>query len=762
MDDELKERGRNDTAATEAKSRREKKRSPAMRADRMSAARCCRAAIRLAAVAALFTVMARVQAAAAAPRPNIIVILADDVGYSDIGCFGGEIQTPNLDALARNGLRFTQFYNTARCCPTRASLLTGLYPHQAGVGHMTTDSGHDGYRGELNRRCVTIAEVLRRSGYGTYMAGKWHVTQTPHVKPDGPKESWPLQRGFERFYGTIVGAGNYFDPAMLTRDNTCITALSDPEYRPARYYYTDALADQTVRFIREHHARTPQKPFFVYLAFTAAHWPLHAPEEDIARYRGKYDAGYGPVRDARLARMKQLGLIDPRWQPAPLKGDWAGVPNQAWEARCMEVYAAQLDRMDQGIGTVVDELRRERILDRTLIFYLQDNGGCAESIGRNRPEGLPRPIEPKPADYVFVEHRAPHTRDGRPYRVGPDALPGPEDTYISYGEAWANVSNTPFREYKHWTHEGGISTPLLVHWPEGIPPFRRGRLESQPGHLVDIMATCVDVAGAEYPRAAGPISILPMEGVSLAPAFRGDSVGRKNPIFWEHEANRAVRTGDWKLVAKENQPWELYDLKSDRTELHDMASSQPERARELAAQWDAYAARANVLPLGGWRDRAKDLNGNPATEFTLKNGDHLERAAAPNIVARPFTVTARFDAMGKDGVIVAQGGSAHGFALFVKNGEAFFALRRRNALTVTPAVAIGAGLHIARATVARGGVVSLAVDDQSPVSARAGGLLQQMPADGLDVGSDSAGHVASYSSDNAFGGQIESVRIVLE
>src|SRR4051794_29870676 len=219
---------------------------------------------------------------AAALRPNIIVILADDVGYSDVGCYGGEIQTPNLDGLAKNGLRFTQFYNTARCCPTRAALLTGLYSHQAGVGHMTDDRGHDGYRGELNQHCVTMAEVLRPAGYSTYMAGKWHVTLSSHVRPDAPKDSWPMQRGFDRYYGTIVGAGNYFDPAMLTRDNANITKFSDPEYKPERYYYTDALGDQTVRFIREHHDRTPEKPFFFYVAFTAAHWPLHALEEDIA------------------------------------------------------------------------------------------------------------------------------------------------------------------------------------------------------------------------------------------------------------------------------------------------------------------------------------------------------------------------------------------------------------------------------------------------------------------------------------------------
>jgi arylsulfatase A-like enzyme len=699
---------------------------------------------------------------AAAPRPNIIVMLADDVGYSDVGCFGGEIQTPNLNALAKNGLRFTQFYNTARCCPTRAALLSGLYSHQAGVGHMTSDSGHDGYRGELNQRCVTIAEVLRPAGYSTYMAGKWHVTLNAHVKPEGPKDSWPMQRGFDHFYGTIVGAGNYFDPAMLTRDNTSLTKFSDKEYQPARYYYTDALADQTVRFIREHHESTPQKPFFVYLAFTAAHWPLHALEEDIAKYRGKYDAGYDAIRDSRLAKMKQLGLIDPRWRPAPLKTNWSSVSNKAWEARCMEVYAAQLDRMDQNIGKVVDELRREGALDNTLIFYMQDNGGCAESIGRNTLKRPRKAVEPKPADYVFINHRGANVRDGRPYRVGPEAMPGPEDTYISYGEGWASVSDTPFREYKHWTHEGGISTPLIVHWPKGIASSRRGKLESQPGHLIDIMATCVDVASAKYPTTAHSNSIPPMEGISLALAFRGKAIDRKNPIFWEHEGNRAVRSGDWKLVAKENKPWELYNLKFDRTEQHDVSSAEPKRAQELAAQWDAYAARASVLPLGGWHDRSGGTNASPAKDFTLEDGDHRDRSDAPNIAARAFTLTAKFDTEGKDGVIVAQGGSANGFALFVQNGKLFFALRRGKILTTTPGFNVSNGQHTAKATLARGGALTLALDDQPPISAQAAGLLQQMPTDGLDVGEDAGGLVGPYSEQNGFGGRIESVQIKLE
>ncbi len=694
---------------------------------------------------------------AAASKPNIIVMLADDVGYSDIGCFGGEIQTPNLDRLANGGVRFTQFYNTARCCPTRASLLSGLYPHQAGVGHMTQNGGYDGYRGEMNRNCVTIAEVLRGAGYSTYMAGKWHVTGNAHMRLDATKESWPVQRGFDHFYGTITGAGNYFDPAFLTRDNDNITKFTDLEYHPDSYYYTDALADNATRFIRQHHERTPDKPFFLYLAFTAAHWPLHAREEDIAKYRGKYDGGYEPIRRARLERMRAMGLIDPKWKPAALKGDWASVSNKAWEARCMEVYAAQLDRMDQDIGKVVAELQRSGAMDNTLIFYMQDNGGCAENIGRDRPAKALTTSETQSHSFVFTNHRTPHLRDGRPYRVGPDAMPGPEDTYISYGESWANVSDTPFREYKHWVHEGGISTPLVVHWPRGIDRSRRGKLETQPGHLIDIMATCVDVAGATYPTNAHGNAIKPMEGASLAPAFRGKSLARKEPIFWEHEGNRAIRDGDWKLVAKENKPWELYNLKADRTEQNDLISSEPERVKSMTAQWDAYAARANVLPLGAWRDSASSTNRN----FTLKAGAHLEKSQAPVVARQPFTITAHFDTLGKDGVIMAQGATAHGYALFIEGGRLKFGLRRANILTVVDGGAVAEGERVAKVVVRERGEIELDLDGKRVGSGQASGLLMQNPADGLDVGSDEGKPVAEYKSPHPFGGRIESVEITL-
>ncbi len=534
----------------------------------------------------------------AADRPNILLIMSDDMGYSDLGCYGGEIATPNLDALAAGGVRFTQFYNGARCCPTRASLLTGLYPHQAGMGFMIRRVEAPGYLGDLSRQAVTLAEVLRGGGYRTAMAGKWHVARSHAMKDT---TNWPVQRGFDRFYGTIRGFGSFYDPDTLTRQNTFITPENDPEYKPDNYYYTEAISDNAVAFLRES-AGTAQ-PFFLYVAYTAAHWPLQAPEKDLAKYRGKYDAGYDAVRRGRIERLKQLGLMPAGWKEAPTIGRWDEVKDKAWEARCMETYAAMIDNMDQGIGRIIGQLKQDGRFDNTLVLFLQDNGACAERNGRQPVKrAAPKDLRPLRPDELQTRSGPPmQTRDGRWVKSGPGVMAGPADSYIGYGEAWANVANTPFREYKHWAHEGGISTPLIVHWPAGLSRARRGAFETQPGHIVDIMATCVDVSGAKYPNEYNGEKIKPMEGVSLVPAFAGRPLARKQPLFWEHESNRAVRDGRWKLVAMEDRPWELYDMVSDRTEMHDLAAQHPDKVRELAAAWDAWAQRADVLPLGSWK-----------------------------------------------------------------------------------------------------------------------------------------------------------------
>ena len=506
-------------------------------------------------------------------RPNIIVMMADDMGFSDLGCYGSEISTPNIDALAKNGVRFTQFYNTARCCPTRAALLTGLYSHQAGVGHMVEDHGKPGYRGDLNRQCVTIAEALRPAGYHTAMSGKWHVT--PWKADD--KHNWPLQRGFEHYFGIIHGAASYYNPVSLVRDNEQV----QPD-RPD-FYLTDAIAQNAIQYIGDFAGKAD--PFFLYCAFTSPHWPLHALPDDIEKYRDRYKDGWDALRAGRHRRMLEMGIVKSKWPLTPRDPHvpaWEDVKDKEWQTRRMAVYAAQIDRMDRNVGRIVAKLRETGALENTLILFLADNGGCAEEL----------PTNPK----NWAIHIPHQTRGGKPMRQGNDAqiMPGPEDTYQSYGMGWANASNTPFRLYKHWVHEGGISTPFIAHWPAGIQ--QRNSLTEQPGHLIDIMATCVDVAGAKYPSSYRGNSITPLEGKSLLPILQGRRREPRGPIFWEHEGNRAVREGNWKLVSRYPDKWELYDLEADRTEMNDVAAKEPDRMARMVNAYETWAKRANVLP----------------------------------------------------------------------------------------------------------------------------------------------------------------------
>ena len=514
-------------------------------------------------------------------KPNIVLILNDDMGFSDLGCYGGEVNTPNLDRLAAGGLRFTQFYNTARCCPSRASMLTGLHPHQTGVGHMMGDDGLDGYRGDLNDRCITIADAVRSEGYGTYMSGKWHISR--HTGPDGPKHSWPCQRGFDEYYGIITGAANFWKPNTLTRDNTRL----DSDDLPEGYFFTDAVSDEAVNFIQNHHDKKGDSPFFTYVAYTAPHWPLHAHEEDIAEYNGRFAAGWDELREQRLSRMREMKLLDEAWGLTardPSQPPWSEAQHQEWNQRRMEVYAAQITRMDAGIGRIIDTLEETGQLENTLILFLADNGGCAEELG-----GPPA-----------VRDRDTHistqlTSDGKPVYRGndPSIMPGPETTYQSYGVPWANLSNTPFRLYKHWVHEGGIATPLIAHWPDAIQSA--GELRHQPGQLTDIMATCLEVSGATYPEEHDGNPILPLEGTSLVPIF-DDKDNGKEILFWEHEGNCAIRQGDMKLVCRFPGDWELYDLQAERTEINNIADKHSQKVKELDGLYQDWANRCFIYP----------------------------------------------------------------------------------------------------------------------------------------------------------------------
>lgn len=484
-------------------------------------------------------------------RPNIIVILADDMGFSDIGSYGSEIKTPNLDWLAKNGLRFTQFYNTARCCPTRAALLTGLYAQQAGVGHMNVNLGDPAYEGFINDKAVTIAEVLKGNGYHTLHVGKWHVGQErPH---------WPTDRGFEEFYGALAGPFNYFrilPRQMFLRNETRIKDGGD------NFYATNAYTDNAVKLIDEYGRKS--EPFFMYLAYTAPHWPLHALPEDINKYRNTYQQGWDSLRETRRQSLIKQGIIKKNWKLSPRDSrvkSWNDVEDKKLEDLKMAIYAAQIDRMDQGIGRVLEKLKALHIEENTLILFLSDNGGCAE-------KGIVRMNKP-------------------------GSVLGTADSYQAYGMGWANASNTPFRLYKQWVHEGGISTPMIAHWPGMI---KKNGITDQQGHVVDIMATCLDVAGAPYPKSFKGNDIQPTEGRSLLPIFEGKMRDSKQPIFWEHEGNRAVRAGKWKLVAEFKGQWELYDMENDRTEMNNLAAKYPERVKTLRSLYEQWAARVGVKP----------------------------------------------------------------------------------------------------------------------------------------------------------------------
>ena len=526
-------------------------------------------------------------------RPNIVLIMSDDMGYSDIGCYGGLINTPVLDGLAANGLRYTQFYNTARCCPSRAALLTGVYQHQAGIGHMVDTHGSDIYEGDLSQNAVTIAEVLRKAGYATYMSGKWHVTPYKSDETNPTKRNWPLQRGFDKFFGTIHGAGSFYDPNSLTRDNEFIVPSED-------FYYTDAISDNAVSFI-EHH--NEDAPFFLYVPYTAAHWPMHAKPADIAKYKGKFDAGWDAMRTEKYAKMLELGLLKPDWKLTDKDAipNWEEVKQKAWYSSLMEVYAAMVDNMDQGIGSIMGALENKGLKENTLVFFLQDNGGCAEEFGfrdaiePNHKDVIAEELQPMGKEELQTLMVPKYTRDGRPVLSGIGLEPGGANTYLGYGKPWANASNTPFRMYKHWVHEGGIATPLIVHWPVGISA--KNEFRNVPGHLIDIMATCIDVAATEYPNMYNNQTIIPMEGISLKPSF-GNKPLEERAIFWEHEGNKAVRFGNFKLVSKWTKEaeytWELYDMDADRSETNNLANEMPEKVRALEKRWHAWAKKAGV------------------------------------------------------------------------------------------------------------------------------------------------------------------------
>ncbi len=524
--------------------------------------------------------------------PNIVIILADDLGYSDLGCYGGEIHTPSLDKLAHEGLRFTQFYNTSRCCPTRASLLTGLYPHQAGVGRMTMDAGEPGYRGFLTDNTVTLAEVLKQAGYHTGMVGKWHVSLTERLEEEKQLQwlahqkdygdfsdttTYPTARGFEKYYGNIWGVVDYFDPFSLVNGKEPVKTV------PKDYYHTTAIGDSAVAYVEQF--SQDEKPFFLYVAHTAPHWPLQALPEDIKKYEDVYKIGWDSIRHRRYERMIDMGLLDKKSAKLSAKLfpelQWNHNKDIAWDARAMAVHAAMVDRMDKTIGQLMDKLEETGKMDNTLIIFLSDNGASYE----------------RPSEYGPGFDRAGSTRQGEKvvFPVNKEAMPGPQTVHAGIGPVWANVANTPFRYYKSKVYEGGIATPFIVHWPAGIR--EQGSFVRQPGHVIDLMATCLQLANAQYPKTFEGHQITPTPGKSLLPAIEGKGPIGHDFLFWEHFGSRAIRQGDWKLVRLDNKSaWELYNLAKDRTETNNLAKQYPEKVAALKKLWQQEAEKTQVFP----------------------------------------------------------------------------------------------------------------------------------------------------------------------
>jgi arylsulfatase A-like enzyme len=526
--------------------------------------------------------------------PNIILVLLDDMGYSDIGCYGGEIHTPNIDKLAEEGVRFTQFYNTAKCSPSRASLLTGQFPHKVGMGIISKPERREeiqeklpsGYTGDLRNNCVTMAEVLKLGGYSTYLSGKWHLTNSL----DKRRDNWPTNRGFDHYYGNMAGSGSYFWPTYMMRDDV---SIDEEVAKDKDFYYTDEISDNAINYIQDH-VNSRDNPFFLYIAYTAPHWPLHAKPEDIEKYKGQFKEGWGVLRQKRLARMQEMGVLQKEWDISDPPKDaqtWESIPEneKEWQERRMEVYAAQISCVDDNIGRMIDTLKETGEYDNTLFIFLSDNGATREE----------RSFRKKRKDHMININKAhPIGKDGKEFIMGniPNIMPGPDSTHQSYGVEWGNLSNTPFRLFKNWVHEGGIATPLIFSWPRKMKEKKcQGIITHQPSQLVDIFPTILDITKFDYPLVYRDQKIEPLQGISLLPTIYTGDVNREKCLYWEHWGNCAIRKGKWKLVKEHKKDWELYDMNSDRTEIRDLSKKSPKIVKGLSILWNEWAKNNDVL-----------------------------------------------------------------------------------------------------------------------------------------------------------------------
>ncbi len=662
-------------------------------------------------------------------QPNIIVILADDLGYSDLGCYGGEIDTPNIDALAENGVKLTQVYNSARCCPSRASLMTGLYPSQAGIGDFTTNKPNPtrgpGYLGRLNESCATIAEVLKAAGYGCYYVGKWHMHP----------ETGPIKRGFDEFYGyTRDHSHDQYDADYYIRLPQGRAKELDP---PAEEYYaTDVFNDYAIEFIQQ--GQKAENPWFLFLGHSSPHFPIQAPPERADKYGATYMRGWDVLREERYQRMQEIGLIDGKhWKMPPreivpvdrddIANGFSGEQNPAWDsldearqrdlARRMAVFAAMVEAVDHGVGQIVDHLKDTGDFENTLILFLSDNGACYE-WGPFGFDGTSR-------------------RGETILRTGDDARNiGGRGTHQSYGSAWANLGNTPFRLYKHFTHEGGISTPFIAHWPQGIG--KREGWARDPAHMMDVLPTLIEVAGATYPQSRNRTSVTPLEGVSLMPLLRGKKLAPRT-IGFDHQAAHAIRQGDWKAVFAKRMPhdlkWELYNLAEDRCELNDLADKHPERVKQMTADWQQWARHVGVT----WE--------------SWTGSDASEGSDAPLVANRTLKLHVEVQADKPSGVVIAHGGNQHGYALHFIDGRPAFDVRVAGVAIRIASDKQVSGKITLDATLSRT-AITLSVNGGPRLSQKSPGLIPVEPVDGLSVGLDDRTAAGNYTAPNRFNGRV--------
>ena len=675
-------------------------------------------------------------------RPNVLLILADDLGFSDLGCYGGEIDTPNLDRLAKGGLRFSSFYNSARCCPSRASLLTGLHPHQAGIGSFTRRRPRAGrgpaYSGRLLPNCVSVASLMRDAGYSTWMVGKWHLGLPG-----------PIDRGFEQYYGyrdLFAYAADQWQASKYQR----LPAKGQPELPQgdAEFYATDAFNDYALEFLRQ--ARSKNKPWFLYVAHSSPHFPVQAPKATIDKYVARYRRGWDELRTARLERMKQLGSV-PQTTELPARSivpvdrndianGYSGRANPAWAdlpedrredlARRMATYAAMVEHVDRGVGRIVRDLEKHGELANTLILFTSDNGACYEW----GPFGFDGP-----------------SRRGKTTLRRGDALAktGQAGTHQSYGSAWAMLCNTPLNMYKHFCHEGGIASPLIAHWPRGLGT--KSSWIHDATHIMDLAPTILDAASLRYPERYKGRMLTPVEGRSLLALCKGDALAERSLAF-EHQGARALRLGRHKVVWSKRERgeirWRLFDLALDRSEQRDLAPRNPALTKKLVAAWETWAKRVGAEPFF-----LPDQAVSPQTR-----GKRHPAHATPRIANREISIDCEVETQGHDGVIVAQGGRRFGYALHLAGGKLAFDVRIRGKVTrVLSKLAVPRKFRAQATLDARS--IKLHVEGRLLARIESPGLIPEQPSDPLEVGRDTRSAAGDYAAPNDFAGVIHRIEV---